>query len=171
MDTLNSWSEKKSSAGIKSNTHNQLFTNTHKQFSSTRVNVFSCILCLCRLRCWGDHPSGGTLSQGPGDDWGSTGCSGARVGTTQGPALQESHVARSDMDPHPWTFHFNLPKCTTPYESADDHPCSKFRMWARVQYRIKPEELYILSCGKGRGRRPGPFPQLRMQSSEGFNWL
>ena len=30
------------------------------------------------------------------------------------------------------------------------------------KYRIKPEELYILSCGKGRGWRPRPFPQLRM---------
>ena len=29
-------------------------------------------------------------------------------------------------------------------------------------YRIKPEELYILSCRKGSGRRPWPFPQLRM---------
>ena len=29
-------------------------------------------------------------------------------------------------------------------------------------YRIKPEELYILSCGNRRGRRPWPFPQLRM---------
>ena len=31
-----------------------------------------------------------------------------------------------------------------------------------ILYRIKPEELYILSCGKGRGRMPWPFPQLRM---------
>ena len=28
--------------------------------------------------------------------------------------------------------------------------------------RIKPEELYILSCEKGQGRRPRPFSQLRM---------
>ena len=27
-------------------------------------------------------------------------------------------------------------------------------------YRIKPEELYILSCGKGIGRRARPFLQL-----------
>ena len=26
------------------------------------------------------------------------------------------------------------------------------------EYRIKPEELYILGCGKGRGRRQRPFP-------------
>ena len=31
-----------------------------------------------------------------------------------------------------------------------------------IVFRIKPEELYILSCGKGLGRRPRPFPQLRM---------
>ena len=37
-----------------------------------------------------------------------------------------------------------------------------------IMFRIKPEERYILSCGKGRGQRPRPFPQLRMQSSEGF---
>ena len=29
-------------------------------------------------------------------------------------------------------------------------------------FRIEPEELYILSCGIGLGRRPRPFPQLRM---------
>ena len=33
----------------------------------------------------------------------------------------------------------------------------------RIKYRIKPdEELYILSCEKGRGRRPRPVSQLRM---------
>ena len=31
-----------------------------------------------------------------------------------------------------------------------------------VMYRIKLEELYILGCGKGRGRRPRPFLQLKM---------
>ena len=31
-----------------------------------------------------------------------------------------------------------------------------------ILYRIKPEELYILSCGKGRGRRPRPFSQVIM---------
>ena len=31
-----------------------------------------------------------------------------------------------------------------------------------VMYRIKPGEVYILSCEKDRGRRPRPFPQLRM---------
>ena len=30
------------------------------------------------------------------------------------------------------------------------------------KYRIRPEELHILSCEKGRGRRPWPFSQLRM---------
>ena len=29
-------------------------------------------------------------------------------------------------------------------------------------YRIKPEELYIPGCWKGRGRRPRTFPQQRM---------
>ena len=42
---------------------------------------------------------------------------------------------------------------------------------SRSLYRMKPEELYILSYEKGRGRRPWPFSQLRMYSSEGFNWL
>ena len=41
-------------------------------------------------------------------------------------------------------------------------------IFAGITYRIKPDELYILSCGKGRGRRPRPIPQLRMESSEGF---
>ena len=36
-------------------------------------------------------------------------------------------------------------------------------------YRIKPKELYILCCEKGRGRRLRPFPQLRMENPEGFN--
>ena len=40
---------------------------------------------------------------------------------------------------------------------------------SRIPYRIKPEELCILSYGKG--RRLWPSPQLRMESSEGFNWL
>ena len=30
------------------------------------------------------------------------------------------------------------------------------------KYSIKPEELYILSCEKGRGRRPRLFSQLRI---------
>ena len=30
------------------------------------------------------------------------------------------------------------------------------------KYRIKSEELYILSFEKGRGRRPRPFSKLRM---------
>ena len=34
--------------------------------------------------------------------------------------------------------------------------------------QLKPSELYIFSCGKGRGLRPRPFPQLRMWSSSGF---
>ena len=34
--------------------------------------------------------------------------------------------------------------------------------WLNNTYRIKPEELYIPSCGKGRGRRPSYFPQLRV---------
>ena len=37
-----------------------------------------------------------------------------------------------------------------------------------VLSQLKPSELYILSCEKGRGRRPRPFPQLRMQTSSGF---
>ena len=32
----------------------------------------------------------------------------------------------------------------------------------KVAYRIKPEELYNLSFGKGRDRSPKTFPQLRM---------
>ena len=37
-------------------------------------------------------------------------------------------------------------------------------LWTGVDamYRIKPKELYILSCEKGRGRRLRPFSQLRM---------
>ena len=31
-----------------------------------------------------------------------------------------------------------------------------------VLSQLKPSELYIRSCGKGLGFRPGPFPQLRM---------
>ena len=31
-----------------------------------------------------------------------------------------------------------------------------------AMYRIKPEELYILSCAKGRGRRPRPLSKLIM---------
>ena len=31
-----------------------------------------------------------------------------------------------------------------------------------IMYRIKPEELYILSCGKRLGRRPRPFPHLTL---------
>ena len=31
-----------------------------------------------------------------------------------------------------------------------------------VLSQLKPSELYILSCGKGRGLRPRPFPQLRL---------
>ena len=41
-------------------------------------------------------------------------------------------------------------------------------------YRIKPEDLYILSCEKGRGRRPRPFSWLRMENPETSylcNWL
>ena len=40
---------------------------------------------------------------------------------------------------------------------------SKKQRWSTwFMHRIKPEDLYIHSCGKGRGRRPRPFPQLRM---------
>ena len=31
-----------------------------------------------------------------------------------------------------------------------------------MKYRIKPSDLYILSCGKSRDRGPRLFPQLRM---------
>ena len=31
-----------------------------------------------------------------------------------------------------------------------------------VLSQVKPSELYILSCEKGRGLRPRPFSQLRM---------
>ena len=37
-----------------------------------------------------------------------------------------------------------------------------------VLSQLKPSELYILSCGKGHGLRPRPFPHLRMWSSSGF---
>ena len=40
-----------------------------------------------------------------------------------------------------------------------------------IWYMIKPDELSILSCEKGGGRKPGPFSQLRMESPKGFNWL
>ena len=36
-----------------------------------------------------------------------------------------------------------------------------------VLSQLKPSELYFLSCGKGLGLRPRPFPQLRMWSSSG----
>ena len=41
-------------------------------------------------------------------------------------------------------------------------------MFGCVLSQLKPSELYILSCGKGRGLRPWPFPQQRMYSSSGF---
>ena len=37
-----------------------------------------------------------------------------------------------------------------------------------VLSQLKPSEHYILSCGKGLGLRPRPFPQLRMWYSSGF---
>ena len=45
------------------------------------------------------------------------------------------------------------------WQSKAEHATSR-SPW--ILYRIKPKELYILSCGKGRGRRPRPFPQLKM---------
>ena len=36
----------------------------------------------------------------------------------------------------------------------------------RVLYTIKHEELYILSCEKGGGRRPRPF----LEASSSFIW-
>ena len=37
-----------------------------------------------------------------------------------------------------------------------------------VLSQLKHSELYILSCGKGLGLPPLPFPQLRMLRSSGF---
>ena len=43
------------------------------------------------------------------------------------------------------------------------------RFYQKADDRIKPEELSILSCEKGRGRRPKRFSQLRKGSTDGFN--
>ena len=37
-----------------------------------------------------------------------------------------------------------------------------------VLSQLKPSELSILSCEKGLGLRPGPFSQLRMESSSSY---
>ena len=34
--------------------------------------------------------------------------------------------------------------------------------YIQFRYRIKPDELYILSFEKGRGQKPSPFSKLRM---------
>ena len=54
--------------------------------------------------------------------------------------------------------HVNGYSCICPSTATGTH-CERGKA---SMYRIKSEELYILSCGKGLGRRPWPFSQLRM---------
>ena len=60
-----------------------------------------------------------------------------------------------------WTYGAIINRC----DRAVDYGSSLLGiliMVGCVLSQLKPSELYILSCGKGLGLRPGPFPQLRM---------
>ena len=47
-------------------------------------------------------------------------------------------------------------------DRAVDYEGSSLSDYGRMCFKLKPSELYILSCGNGLGFWPRRFPQIRM---------